>query len=450
MNKNESLQVTYQKFCATGFGSRSLEDAHEFIAENVMGFGSTVDEKIFSLQGFLELIQRQSEQSAGLNITWEATPLFKHITADGNTGIIAETIILTVETNGEQVKMELRLSAVLEFIHERWTVLHWHGSKPELVSTYEDTWGGDELKKQAQKLEKLLEERTAELRATQAQLIQREKLASLGELTAGIAHEIQNPLNFVNNFAEVSSELVGEMQTEITQGNTEEVQAIAHDLKQNLDKINHHGKRASSIVKNMLEHSRTSNGSKDATHRVSTDINALVDECLRLSYHGLRAQAKGFNADYALNLADNLPLMEVVSQDIGRVLLNLFNNAFYAVHQKQKQFRESPNTAVETLHATSLQFPAYQPTVTVSTHKTEQGILIQIQDNGSGVPEALKPKIFQPFFTTKPTGEGTGLGLSLSYDIITKGHGGTLELESIEGVGSTFSIMLPFHSPSKS
>lgn len=278
-------------------------------------------------------------------------------------------------------------------------------------------------------LERLVKERTAalnqsleDLQNTQTQLIQREKMASLGELTAGIAHEIQNPLNFVNNFAEVSTELLDELLDELTQNNTEEVQAIATDLKQNLGKINHHGKRASSIVKNMLEHSRTSSGQKEPT-----DLNLLIDECLRLSYHGLRAQAKGFNADYELQLDEQLPLTPVVSQDIGRVLLNLFNNAFYAVHQRQKHNKDS----------------AYRPKVNVSSAKRSSGIEIKISDNGLGIPADLQDKIFQPFFTTKPSGEGTGLGLSLSYDIITKGHGGNLSIESTEGIGSTFIIELP-------
>lgn len=283
-------------------------------------------------------------------------------------------------------------------------------------------------KKLSEKTEELahkagqLEQALVELKAIQFQLIQREKMASLGELTAGIAHEIQNPLNFVNNFAEVSSELIDELQTEITRGNTEEVQSIATDLKQNLDKINHHGKRASSIVKNMLEHSRTSPGQKTAT-----DLNVLIDECLRLSYHGLRAQVKGFQSDYALELADHLPLVSLVSQDIGRVLLNLFNNAFYAVDQRQKR-GEDKN---------------YQPKVIASSKVGDQNFEIRISDNGPGIPITLQDKIFQPFFTTKPSGEGTGLGLSLSYDIITKGHQGNLRVESQEGQGTTFIIELP-------
>jgi signal transduction histidine kinase len=271
-----------------------------------------------------------------------------------------------------------------------------------------------------------LEQALTELKSTQSQLIQREKMASLGELTAGIAHEIQNPLNFVNNFAEIGNELMEELEEALKKGDTEEVQALATDIKQNLTKINHHGKRASSIVRGMLGHVRSG-----TTQKEPTDLNALADECLRLSFHGLRVKDRTFNAEFVMQPAENLPLLPVISQDLGRVLLNLCNNAFYAVHQKKKKLTENKSTE------------AYTPQVTVSTAKTPKGIEIKVQDNGIGIPEALKNKIFQPFFTTKPTGEGTGLGLSLSYDILVKGHDATLDVESTEGVGTTFKILLP-------
>ena len=327
---------------------------------------------------------------------------------------IAVSIYLALESSFASLSLTQKLKEV-ELLSQR--NLAQEQEKQELLAAQNET------------LERQVAERTIELqqsletlRSTQTQLVQREKMASLGELTAGIAHEIQNPLNFVNNFAEVSSEMIDELQTEINQGNTEEVQSIATDLKQNLDKINHHGKRASSIVKNMLEHSRTSSGQKTAS-----DLNVLIDECLRLSYHGLKAQIKGFQSDYALKLSDQLPMVSVVSQEIGRVLLNLFNNAFYAVDQRQKRGEDKD----------------YQPKVIASSHVNDQGIEIRISDNGQGIPIALQDKIFQPFFTTKPSGEGTGLGLSLSYDIITKGHQGILRVESQEGQGTTFIIELP-------
>ncbi len=266
-----------------------------------------------------------------------------------------------------------------------------------------------------------LQHALAELRTTQDQLIQSEKLASLGELTAGIAHEIQNPLNFVNNFSEVSIELLDEMEEEMEKGDVKEASAIATDIKQNLEKIRHHGKRADGIVKGMLQHSRNNSG-----ERQLTDLNVLADEYLRLSYHGLRAKDKSFNAALTTHFQENLPKISIIPQDIGRVLLNLFNNAFYAVQQKQKTAGTD-----------------YKPEVMVDTSFTDTFLVIKVKDNGTGIPEAVKDKILQPFFTTKPTGEGTGLGLSLSYDIVVKGHGGKLEVESEVGEGSEFLINLP-------
>ena len=273
------------------------------------------------------------------------------------------------------------------------------------------------LKQEKQRAETAL----AELQATQRQLIQSEKMASLGELTAGIAHEIQNPLNFVNNFAEVSNELIGEMNEELRKGNQAEAEAIASDLRQNLEKINLHGKRADAIVKSMLQHSRSSTG-----HKEPTDVNALADEYLRLAFHGFRAKDKSFQAKFETELDETMEKVNLVAQDIGRVILNLINNAFYAVTQKKK-----------------LQPNGYDPAVTVSTKRHADKIEIRVRDNGDGIPREAVGKIFQPFFTTKPTGQGTGLGLSLSYDIVTKGHGGELQVHTEEGKGSEFIIRLP-------
>ena len=286
------------------------------------------------------------------------------------------------------------------------------------------------LAQQNETLEQQVEQRTGELRrsltelrATQAQLIQKEKMASLGELTAGIAHEIQNPLNFVNNFAEVSTELMGELREAQTAGDAAEAATLAEDVDQNLLKISHHGQRAASIVRAMLEHSRQSAG-----ERAPTDLNALAEEYLRLAYQGLRAKDKTFNAALHTDFAPGLPLVEAVGPEVGRVLLNLFSNAFYAVRQRQQT-----STA-----------PGYVPQVSVSSRQLAGGqVEIRVKDNGTGMSAATQTKIFQPFFTTKPTGEGTGLGLSLSYDIITKGHGGTLAVESQPGQGTTFTITLP-------
>ncbi|MCK9412346.1 MAG: ATP-binding protein [Prolixibacteraceae bacterium] len=274
-----------------------------------------------------------------------------------------------------------------------------------------------ELTKQKVELEQALEV----LRDTQSQLIQSEKMASLGELTAGIAHEIQNPLNFVNNFSEVSNELLDEMAAEMDQGHKEEAQQILTDLKKNLEKINHHGKRADSIVKGMLQHSRASTGQKELT-----DINLLADEYMRLAYHGLRAKDKSFNAKFESGFDDSIGKINVVPQDFGRVILNLLTNAFYAVNEKKKALGET-----------------YQPSVLITTKKMGTGVEIKVIDNGNGIPAKVIDKIFQPFFTTKPTGAGTGLGLSLCYEIVTNVHGGELKVETKEGEGSVFTIHLP-------
>jgi len=279
-----------------------------------------------------------------------------------------------------------------------------------------------------QLLQKEVNRQTAEIRtaldnlkATQTQLIQSEKMASLGELTAGIAHEIQNPLNFVNNFSEVSAELIDEVNEELDKGDIEEARAIAADVKQNLEKIRHHGKRADAIVKGMLQHSQAGSGKKEPT-----DINTLADEYMRLAYHGLRSKDKLFNAELVTHFDTNLPKVNVIPQDMGRVMLNLFNNAFYAVNQKQKTAGAN-----------------YKPEVMVSTSEEKNNLIIKVKDNGNGIPDAIKDKIMQPFFTTKPTGEGTGLGLSLSYDIVVKGHGGSISVNTKEGEYSSFTITLP-------
>ena len=274
----------------------------------------------------------------------------------------------------------------------------------------------EEIETQKNSLEKTIKE----LNATQSQLIQSEKMASLGELTAGIAHEIQNPLNFVNNFSELNSELIDEMNDELNKGDIKEAKSIATDIKQNSEKINYHGKRADAIVKGMLQHSRSSNGTKEPT-----DINALADEYLRLAYHGLRAKDKTFNAIMVTDFDENIGKINIIPQDMGRVILNLITNAFYAVTEKNLQ-----------------NVVSYEPTVTVSTKKINNKIEIRVGDNGNGIPETIRDKIFQPFFTTKPTGKGTGLGLSMSYDIVTKGHAGELKIESTEKKGAEFIITL--------
>lgn len=346
---------------------------------------------------------------------------------------ILDTLLQTEAFSDEQ---KSSLTKSLKELDKELTILEFKLDRTEKVKRttailLEETIEELEQKRKAiEETNSALEKSLKELKAAQAQLIQSEKMASLGELTAGIAHEIQNPLNFVNNFSEVSNELIAEIEEERakSQESRDEtlVTEILGDIKENLSKINHHGKRADAIVKGMLEHSRANKGEK-----IPTDLNALTDEFVRLSYHGLRAKDKSFNSDFQLELDPDLPKVNVVASDIGRVILNLVNNAFYVVNEKAKSIPQEE----------------YKPEVIVKskTYKSPSGDLeveISIKDNGPGIPDSIKDKIFQPFFTTKPTGSGTGLGLSLSYDIV-KAHGGEIKLESKEGAGTSLTVHLP-------
>jgi two-component system NtrC family sensor kinase len=329
----------------------------------------------------------------------------------------------SIAFNNELQKLDIM--AAEKATRDRYKILSLFGIMFTLIVTGILLWRNNQLKKSAnirlQKEKQTVEETLEKLKSTQSQLVLREKMASLGELTAGIAHEIQNPLNFVNNFSEVNKELLVEMKDEIDNGNLKEVKVIAKDVMDNEEKIIFHGKRAEAIVKGMLMHSRTNSGKKE-----STDINVLSDEYLRLGYHGLRAKEKSFNVTIKTDFDDSIANINIIPQDIGRVILNLITNALYAVMEKEKQLEDG-----------------YKPTVTVSTRKVNSTVEIKVRDNGNGIPKKVLDKIFQPFFTTKPTGQGTGLGLSMSYDIISKGHGGEIRVETEEGKYTTFTIILP-------
>jgi signal transduction histidine kinase len=303
-------------------------------------------------------------------------------------------------------------------------LLLWRTTRQQQQANRRLNQKNSEIEKQRNELEQTL----TELKAAQTQLVQQEKMASLGELTAGIAHEIQNPLNFVNNFSEVNlemnSELKDKLKKMLTDGKEkDEIEEILNSIESNEQKIIHHGKRADAIVKGMLQHSRTTTGQK-----VLTNINAFVDEYLRLSYHGFRAKDEIFHVTMLTNFDPTVDQINIIPQDIGRVLLNLINNAFYAVSEKKKQ-RDTAE---------------YKPTVTVETKKTNNKVEIKITDNGTGIPQKILEKIFQPFFTTKPTGQGTGLGLSLAFDIV-KAHGGDIRVETSETVFSAFIVELPLN-----
>ncbi|TDQ17038.1 phospho-acceptor domain-containing protein [Algoriphagus boseongensis] len=335
--------------------------------------------------------------------------------------------LLQIEAISDEQKSALNKS--LKDADKELTILEFKLDRTEKVKRttailLEETIEELELKRKAvEESNEALQKTLEDLKAAQAQLIQQEKLASLGQLTAGIAHEIQNPLNFVNNFSELSTDLIEEMREELAAGNGQAAEEIAEDLKANLSKINHHGKRADAIVKSMLEHSKTGTGQKELT-----DINKLISEITQLAYRNHQAKDQSLEVNLNFMLDPGLPQVEVIPSDLGKVILNLVNNALYACGEK----------------ATLLQTQGdggYKPEIIVSTNKTSSGIEISIKDNGIGIPEAIKDKIFQPFFTTKPTGSGTGLGLSLSYDIV-KAHGGELGLESKEGEGSIFRVIL--------
>ena len=427
-SKEKLLNDTYKTFMDVASNViDSDEIIDEIIDKNVIGFGTTIDEKIFSLADFRKMLLAQKEQSKDLQMHFKVIPLKRLITAKENVAVIIGEVIISAKMENETVDIYLRFSTVLEYRQEKWIIIHFHASKPENVESEKDTFGIDDWKQKNEELERKVAEKTSELRqslenlkATQAQLIQSEKMASLGELTAGIAHEIQNPLNFVNNFSELNQELVDELDEELNKGDIEEAKAIAKDIKDNESKINHHGKRADAIVKGMLQHSRKSTAKKEPT-----DINKLTDEYLRLAYHGLRAKDKSFNATLETDFDESIGKVHVIPQDMGRVILNLITNAFYACNEKKKETKDSN----------------YKPTVSVSTKKEKGNIVISVKDNGNGVPKDALDKIFQPFFTTKPTGEGTGLGLSMSYDIV-KAHGGELLVATEEGKYTEFKIII--------
>ncbi|MBO3117171.1 nuclear transport factor 2 family protein [Winogradskyella sp. DF17] len=430
-DKIKELEKVDARWAALCLGDLPISRSKDFVLPDVMGYGTTINEYISNFDEFKQLLQLGIDTREALkDISYSITPIFKKNLGDANTVLTVNEITLTYTLDGNKKVLDLRLSTIYVFKESKWKVLHWHGS---LGMDEEDgTWHQEEWKRENEKLQQKVNEQTEELKksfeelkATQNQLIHAEKMASLGELTAGIAHEIQNPLNFVNNFSEVSNELIDEMAEELNNGDIEEAKAIAEDVKQNLEKINHHGKRADSIVKGMLQHSRNSTDDKE-----ETDINKLADEYLRLAYHGHRAKDKSFNATLETNFDKSIDLIQVIPQDIGRVILNLVTNAFYAVDEKQKALYEKGNSN-------------YKPTVTVTTKKEEKLVSIAVKDNGGGIPKSVRKKIFEPFYTTKPTGKGTGLGLSMSYDIVTKGHDGELKVESETGGETIFIIELP-------
>lgn len=435
-NLEAELKQLYVQFFNSMF-SADVETYKSFMADEINQIGTTLEEVYYNKIESGNYLERAVLPVAG-KIEFRNRDI-RMKTVDGLIGII-EQADCYINIDGSWVFYDkVRASSLLQKKATGWKFVQQHISFPDSRTEEGQTVALEKIKAENIQLRDAVKRRTAELentnreleniltklKATQAQLIHSEKMASLGELTAGIAHEIQNPLNFVNNFSDLSMELIEEIEEETGKKKEERneilMNEILADIKENLGKINHHGKRADSIVKGMLEHSRTNGG-----ERVLTDINSLADEYLRLAYHGMKAKNNNFPAQFETHFDPGLPKVNVVPQNIGRVLINIINNAFQSLGNA-----ESTDQNLK-----------FNPMVCVSTKDLEDKIEITIADNGPGIPEAIRDKIFQPFFTTKPTGQGTGLGLSLSYDII-KAHGGELEVQSRLNEGSVFRISLP-------
>jgi len=432
-SKPELLLETFHRLVSAILGQTAdpETDLRDIMSNSIKGFGTGKHEIFNSRNEYMDKIFRVFGKQLPAGAKLHFIEIYSKVL--DTVGIVHATYEINYTVDGIESNYYGRRSTVFQWDNDRWHAIHLHVSEPSAHLAAGESWPIKALKAQNEELKKQVSIRTEELsrslndlKATQARLIQSEKMASLGQLTAGIAHEIQNPLNFVNNFSEVSNELIDEMKEELATGNTQQANEIANDLKQNLEKISHHGKRADAIVKGMLQHSRTSSAQNELT-----DINTLCDEYLRLAYHGLRAKDKSFNADIKTVFDDTVGKLNLVPHDIGRVILNLINNAFYAVTEKARL---------------QSALGGYMPHVIVQTKRIRSDgsnhIEIRVTDNGNGIPNNIVEKIFQPFFTTKPTGQGTGLGLSLAYDIV-KAHGGELTVETKEEVGSEFTIQLP-------
>src|SRR5688572_8717192 len=427
-NKSVLLLKTFYELVAAIFGQSMNSEGtlRRVMSDNITGFGTGKHEIFNSYEEYIEKIYRVF----GKQLPADAKLHFFDVRYKmlGTVGIVHGTYEINYTLDEVENKYYGRRSTVFIWNNDTCRAIDLHFSEPSAHHAESESFPVKALKEQKEELRKQVNLKTEELsnslknhQDTQQQLIQAAKMASLGELTAGIVHEIKNPLNFINNFSEVNTELIDEMQQEIDRGNLNDVKAMATNIKDNQQKITYHGKRADDIVKSMLQHSRSSSGVKEPT-----GINALADEYLRLAYHGLRAKDKSFIATMKTDFDENIGEINIIPQDIGRVILNLIINAFYAVNEKKKQIGDG-----------------YEPTVSVSTKKTGKKVEVKIADNGNGIPQKILDKIFQPFFTTKPTGQGTGLGLSLSYDIV-KAHGGEIKVETKEGEGTAFIINLGF------
>ncbi|QYA24287.1 hypothetical protein G3I01_01770 [Gramella sp. MT6] len=420
--KENILHQTHKRIFEIIFtGKLSEKEAVKFIDDKISGFGTTWDEKILSKEDYLWILGNTLSQLENYRLEWNSEPFSYRMLANDTVAVLCDDVkFFSPTANGEKIEMYMRYTGVYEYSGGKWLLVHFHGSKPEFVDSEIDTFGIEHLKKKNEELKEEVKKRTSQLeeslnrlRATQEQLIHSEKMASLGELTAGIAHEIKNPLNFVNNFSDLNVELIDETFEELNKIESSaalsEAREILEDVKSNLEKIKQHGTRADSIVKSMLQHSRGGNGKAE-----KVDFNGLIKEYVNLAFHGMRAGKKPMNVSIDYELDEEIGKVSIIHEDFSRVILNLCNNSFDAMHDKLKMSKPEFE---------------YAPKLSIRTYREDDNIILEIEDNGPGISDEYKSKILQPFFTTKKGTEGTGLGLSITNDII-KAHGGELQMES--------------------
>ena len=452
--KVKALENVYERLMAISLNEVPLEGIEDLVDPDVMGYGTTVDEQIFDLNGYMTLIRNQEKQAADADLEFQFNrqKVHRRISPEEDMALFVELIKATINSDQISSEFESRFSALFEYKNSEWKLVHWHGSIP--IDTENDTWHIEEWKAEKKRMENLVEERTRELRETQEQLIQQEKLASLGQLTAGIAHEIKNPLNFVTNFSDLNIELLEEIRNELQGASGSSNSDVDHDLileimediEANLTKIYEHGSRADRIVKSMLQHSRGSEGVKEPTN-----LNELVQEYVTLSFHGMRAGDNPINVDLVFDLDKSIESVPLIKEDFTRVIVNLCNNAFDAMREKltsdggpktgEKSLRQPTESAEAERRRGVSSVDDYTPKLTVRTRSENGSVTIEIEDNGPGIPEEMKDKILQPFFTTKKGTAGTGLGLSITNDIV-KAHGGDLTISEAGKEGTTFKIEL--------
>jgi len=424
------LRDANDRFIRLCINETNRSEGDDLIPADIMGYGTTIDELITNRKEFIQLLDRQAEEMSKSIVSFEHIPVFERILNDGDTGIFVREILLDLKSDDYHVNFGIRISVIVSLIDGAYKVVHWHGSAP--VMSENDTFHVKDIQGKTEKLEQQVKERTAELhasleklRSAQEQLIVQEKLASLGQLAAGIAHEIKNPMNFVNNFSELSIEYVEEIRIELMKipasDQTVEISGLLNELESNLKKIHQHGTRADNIVKSMLMHSRGGTGVMEPTN-----LNGLMSEYVNLAFHGMRAGKSAINSKITLDLDPHLPPVSLNTEDFSRVVLNLCKNAFDAMREK-------------TLKP---EMESYLPDLRVSTKHSGDQVVLTIADNGPGVPDSIRQKLFEPFFTTKKGTEGTGLGLSITHDII-KSHGGTIQIETVPGEYTHFIITLP-------